>query len=393
MIRTSASIFVVFLGLGLSSFGGPVAHLGYFRKAFVERRRWLSDGQYSDLLALCQFLPGPASSQVGLSIGLLKGGYGGAFAAWLGFTLPSALLLTLLAIGINDGLPAEAAGVVAGLKVVAVAIVAQAVLGMGRNLCPDPFRQALMVFAACFCLLWPGLISVIVLLIVGALSGFLFLQANTSQTAQAVIECPISKTTASLFLATFISLLVVLPYLALHWNSAGIALFDAFYRIGSLVFGGGHVVLPLMEAELLKNGMLSDEVFLAGYGAAQAVPGPLFTLAAFLGASNQVGLAGWGGAVCALLAIFLPSFLLVFGVLPFWSELRKQHAVQACLKGANACIVGVLLAALYNPVWLSSVYSTASFCLALVQFSALQFFKVPPWAVVISGALTGYVFW
>ena len=383
-------VFLIFLRLGLSSFGGPIAHLGYFRDEFVTRRRWLTEAGYADLVALCQFLPGPASSQVGMALGLSRAGYAGALAAWAGFTLPSAILLIVFALGLashGDLLPA---GAVHGLKVVAVAVVAQAVWGMGRKLCTDLPRVLLMVAAAGGVLLGPSAWAQVGVIAAAGVIGLLLLRPG-AVAAVDILPVTISRRAGACWLALFFALLIGLP-LAVHWlPGQPLAMVDAFYRSGALVFGGGHVVLPLLQAEVVPSGWVGNQAFLAGYGAAQAVPGPLFTFAAFLGASMTVAPSGWlGGAIC-LLAIFLPSFLLLAGALPFWQALRKNRRAQAALAGMNAAVVGVLLAALYHPVWTSAIFGWRDLALALAALAALTWWKLPPWVVVLACALVGWL--
>ncbi|NBC32951.1 MAG: chromate efflux transporter [Alphaproteobacteria bacterium] len=380
------TILGVFLRLGLTSFGGPIAHLGYFREEFVVRRKWLEEAVYADLVALCQFLPGPASSQVGLSIGLSRGGLPGAFAAWLGFTLPSAIALVLFAYGVEALGTAAGATWLQGLKIVAVAVVAQAVWGMARSLCPDRDRATLAVAGTLMVIAIPGAVGQIAAIVMGGLAGWLWLGAGETKEASD-LPIAISRGLAKACLAAFFLLLAGLPLLAALTDSQAVALVDAFYRAGSLVFGGGHVVLPLLEASVVAPGWLSQDDFLAGYGAAQAVPGPLFTFSAYLGAMLGPAPTGVAGAVLALLAIFVPSFLLVFGTLPYWAALRTYPAAQAVLRGVNAAVVGLLLAALYDPVWTSAITSPADFALAITAFLLLVFWRVPPWLVVILSAL------
>ncbi len=382
-------VFLVFLRLGLTSFGGPVAHLGYFREAFVERLKWMNDRSYADLVALCQFLPGPASSQVGIGVGLMKAGPMGGLAAWLGFTLPSALLLIGFGYGVTLLQGELPDGVLSGLKIVAVAVVAQAVLGMARTLTPDLQRAAIAIAAAALMLLVPGPFSQIAVMIGGALVGIAFLRSRTEPIA-GVQGMHRNKTLAGFALAGFAALLVGLPLLASTFDSHALTLFDGFYRAGSLVFGGGHVVLPLLQAEVVPPGWISNDEFLAGYGATQAVPGPLFTFAAYLGTVMAPTPHGWVGALVCLVAIFLPSFLLVYGALPFWESLRAQPRVQQALLGVNAAVVGLLLAALVDPVWTSAIFTWADFGLAAAAFGTLQILRVPPWAVVLMTALAGW---
>jgi len=384
------TIFLIFLRLGLTSFGGPVAHLGYFREEFVNRRRWLSDRSYADLVALCQFLPGPASSQVGIALGFSRAGYAGALAAWAGFTLPSAIALILFAIGISSVGNNFSAGALQGLKIVAVAVVAQAVWGMARSLCTDAKRITIMMLATCAVLLVPSVWSQVGVIVLAGIAGIvLFKPAQLA--AHDPLPIHISRRTGFIWLAIFFVLLIALPLASEALPNQTLAIVDSFYRAGSLVFGGGHVVLPLLQTEVVPTGWVDEEVFLAGYGATQAMPGPLFTFAAFLGASMSTAPSGWAGGMIALIAIFVPSFLLVVGALPFWEQLRQNLRTQAALGGINASVVGLLLAALYQPVWTSAILSAQDFGLALIAFVALMFWKLPPWLVVIAGGVAGWV--
>jgi chromate transporter len=388
--RSAWAVFMVFLRLGLTSFGGPVAHLGYFRIEFVERRRWLGEAAYADLVALCQFLPGPASSQVGMAIGLSRAGYAGAFAAWVGFTLPSALALILFALGLASAGDAVAPGALHGLKVVAVAVVAQAVWAMARSLCPDALRRALMLASAALLLFWPGTAAQLLAMAAAALLGLALLRPP-ADAAHEALAVPVGRRAGAAWLGLFFALLLGLPLLAAALPTQALALVDAFYRAGALVFGGGHVVLPLLQAEVVPTGWVSQDAFLAGYGAAQAVPGPLFTFAAFLGASMSAAPTGWLGGLLALLAVFAPSFLLIAGALPFWESLRRQPRVRAALMGINAAVVGLLLAALWNPVITSAVHGVGDVLLAGVALVALMKWKWPPWVVVAGCAGVGWV--
>ena len=388
--RSPFSVFLIFLRLGLTSFGGPVAHLGYFRSEFVARRGWLSERAYADLVALCQFLPGPASSQVGMALGLSRAGYAGALAAWAGFTLPSAVALILFALGLASFGDAVPPGALHGLKVVAVAVVAQAVWGMARSLCPDAPRVTLVVAAACLVLLVPSAwIQVGVIAGAGIAGLAMFKPAPT--VAHDPLPIMVGRRAGVIWLALFFALLAGLPLLAQLAPGSPVAVVDAFYRAGSLVFGGGHVVLPLLQAEVVSPGWVGNEAFLAGYGAAQAVPGPLFTFAAFLGAAMNGGLSGWAGGFLCLLSVFLPSFLLVAGALPFWEQLRRHARVQAALTGINSAVVGLLLAALYQPVWTSAIHQPRDFGLALVALVALVFWRLPPWLVVVGCGVVGWL--
>lgn len=388
--QTPWTVFLIFLRLGLTSFGGPIAHLGYFRDEFVTRRQWLTERSYADLVGLCQFLPGPASSQVGIAIGLSRAGYLGALAAWAGFTLPSALGLILFALGIANYGDVMPAGVLHGLKVVAVAVVAQAVWGMARILCPDAARITLMLVASCLVLVLPSAWGQVAVIVVAGIVGFMLFKP-----AQAAAHDPlpivIRRRVGLLWLALFFVLLLGLPLLAALLPNQTLSMVDAFYRAGSLVFGGGHVVLPLLQAEVVPSGWVANDVFLAGYGAAQAVPGPLFTFAAFLGASMSAPSSAWLGGVICLLAIFVPSFLLVMGVLPFWEQLRRHMRTQAALSGINAAVVGVLLAALYDPVWINAIHAPPDFALALGALLALMFWKLPAWLVVLVSGGAGWL--
>lgn len=387
--RAGLGVFVIFLRLGLTSFGGPIAHLGYFHDEFVTRRRWVTAADYADLVALCQFLPGPASSQVGMALGLLRAGYAGALAAWAGFTLPSAILLILFALGMARHGQLLSAGVVHGLKVVAVAVVAQAVWGMARKLCTDLPRVLLMAGAAGCVVLAPSAWAQVGVIAAAGIIGLLLFRCGAGDPPTS-LPITIGRRAGALWLALFCSLLIGLP-LAVQWlPGQPLAMADAFYRSGALVFGGGHVVLPLLQAEVVPSGWVGNQTFLAGYGAAQAVPGPLFTFAAFLGASMTVAPSGWlGGAIC-LLAIFLPSFLLLAGALPFWRDLRGNRGAQAALAGMNAAVVGVLLAALYDPVWTGAMLGWRDLALALVALAALMWWKLPPWLVVLGCAAAGW---
>ncbi len=381
-------VLEAFAKLGLTSFGGPVAHLGYFRTEFVERRKWLSDKSYADLVALCQFLPGPASSQVGMGLGLLRAGYPGALVAWLAFTLPSALALVLFAYGIEALGGATGSGWLQGLKVAAVAVVVQAVLGMMVTLAPDRKRATLAVAAAVLVLFIPTAFAQIGAILLGSVVGYWLLRDGATH-AEGRLNVPVGRTAAVAALIVFFALLALLPFLARTSGNQVIAYFDAFYRAGSLVFGGGHVVLPLLEAEVVPPGWVSRDTFLAGYGAAQAVPGPLFTFVAYLGVVMSPAPNGLAGALLCLVAIFLPSFLLVVGALPFWDRLRARPDAQAALRGVNAAVVGILLAALYDPVWTAGIRSGADFALGAAAFLLLYLWKTPPWLVVVLCAVAG----
>ncbi|MEF2552681.1 chromate efflux transporter [Aurantimonas sp. A2-1-M11] len=380
-------MFRAFLKLGFSAFGGPIAHLGYFRDEFVTRRLWLDETGYGDLVALCQFLPGPASSQVGFAIGLMRAGPLGALAAWTAFTLPSAILLILFAAGAQAFESGVGAAIVHGLKIVAVAVVAQAVFGMARTLCPDRTRATIALVAVVAVVVVAGSLGQIAAIVMGGLTGLVFCRAGMAATPPAHV-IPVSRRVGLVALAVFAILLVLLPILAATTSGAGpLALFDAFYRAGALVFGGGHVVLPLLQAFVVEPGWASEDAFLAGYGAAQAVPGPLFTFAAYLGAIVSPKAFGIAGAAIALVAIFLPGMLLVVAALPFWDAFRRRVTAQAAMRGANAAVVGILGAALYDPVFVSAVRAPADFALALAGFVLLVVWKAPPWTVVLFCAL------
>jgi len=378
----------VFLRLGLTSFGGPIAHLGYFRTEFVERRKWLDEKTYADLIALSQFLPGPASTKVGIAVGFFRAGYAGALTAWAGFTLPSALALVLFAYGVGRFGDALGSGWLHGLKVVAVAVVAQAVLGMMRSLAPDRDRATVAVAAAVIVLAFPTAWGQIGAIILGFAAGVTMLHVNVPAD-HVSLPLKVGRTAGVVLLTVFFAILLGLPLLIAVVPNHSLQLFEAFYRAGSLVFGGGHVVLPLLQASVVPPGWVSNDAFLAGYGAAQAVPGPLFTFAAYLGAVMGPQPNGWLGATLCLVAMFLPSFFLTIGALPFWDELRRRPAAQSALRGVNAAVVGLLLAALYNPVWTSGISSGADFALAVAGFLLLFMWKVPPWLVVVLSAIGG----
>jgi chromate transporter len=384
--RTGSSLEVlfVFLRLGVTCFGGPIAHIGYFRDEFVVRRRWIDEQTYADLVGLCQFLPGPASSQVGFSIGLMRAGYRGGVAAWTGFTLPSAIALVLFAYGAGSLSGPAGIGLLHGLKLVAVAIVAQAVWGMARTLCPDRERASIAVAAALIVLFSASSVSQITAILLGGVAGLWLCRAGPPSTFGHV-TVPVSRRVGLAALAVFFLLLAGLPVLRALVNSQSVALFEAFYRSGALVFGGGHVVLPLLREAFETPGWVSDDAFLAGYGAAQALPGPLFTFAAYLGAVVH----GLTGAVLGLIGIFVPGMLILMGTLPFWEIFRKRAGAQAVMRGVNAAVVGLLGAALYDPVWTSSVKTPGDFGIALVGFVLLTVWRAPPLVVVVISALGG----
>ena len=383
-------IFAAFLRLGLTSFGGPVAHLGYFRNEFVGRRRWLGEGAYADLVALCQFLPGPASSQVGFGLGLLRGGLAGAFLAWLGFTAPSAIALTLFGYGAEKYGNLLGTGFLHGLNVVAVAVVAQAVWSMARVLTPDRQRMTTAVVACIVVLAWPGSFGQIAAILGGASIGrLLFKPERESAPATDALFVTVGRTTAMSCATVFLVLLAGLPLAASIVPDHALALVDRLYRAGALVFGGGHVILPLLQSAVVPPGWVDNATFLAGYGAAQAVPGPLFTFAAYLGTVMSPAPNGWLGAILCLFAIYLPTFLLMIGAMPLWNYARSHPAIRAALTGVNAAVVGLLLAALYNPVWTSAILDRSDFMLALAAFLLLALWRTPPWLVVALTAVGG----
>lgn len=378
-------IFLVSSKLGLTSFGGPIAHLGYFHDEYVRRRKWIDEKSYADLVALCQFLPGPASSQVGIGIGVTRGGIAGGIVSFLGFTLPSVLVLMIFAY-LMTSLDISTSGWIHGLKLVAVAIVAHAIIGMADKLTPDTKRKTIALFSLLITLLWQTAFSQVIVIIVAALVGFILFQ-NKKEEDHVPLHIPVSKTFAFICISLFFGLLVFLPVLRNVMDHSSIALFDSFYRSGALVFGGGHVVLPLLERELVPNGFISSEEFLTGYGMTQAVPGPLFTFAAYLGTVIN----GWQGGLLATIAIFLPAFLLVFGFLPFWVTLRNNPSIHGAWMGVNAAVVGMLVSAFYQPIWVSTIINEVDFVIAAILFSMLFYWKLPPWIVVVTGSVLGLI--
>jgi len=387
---TAREVFCAFLRLGLTSFGGPIAHLGYFHDDLVVRRKWLDEKVYADLVALSQFLPGPASSKIGIAAGLSRAGYAGALAAWAGFTLPSAIALVLFAYGVSALGDAAGSGWLHGLKVAAVAVVAQAVLLMMRALAPDRARATLAVVAAALVLAVPSSLGQIAAILLGGLVGVTMLRTEAPSDHVAMPHA-VTRTAAVTAIILFFAILLGLPLLLAVYPSHSMRVFEAFYRAGSLVFGGGHVVLPLLQAAVVPPGWVANDAFLAGYGAAQAVPGPLFTFSAYLGVVMGPQPNGWAGATLCLVAMFLPSFLLVIGPLPFWDELRRQSWARSALRGVNAAVVGLLLAALYNPVWTAGIAGPGDFALAIIAFLLLFMWKTPPWLVVAICAIGGGV--
>jgi chromate transporter len=380
-------VFGVALRLGVTSFGGPIAHLGYFRTEYVQRRQWLDEQAFGDLVGLCQFLPGPASSEVGIAIGITRAGLLGGLAAWLGFTMPSALALIAFGYGVQHITVANA-GWIHGLLIVAVAVVANAVWGMARQFCPDRKRQTMAILATLVMLTWQTGLAQVLLIVVAGLVGWRIIEPGGAASGAPMRE-PIPRRVGMAALALFAALLVGLPILRQIIGNYTLALFTSFYRVGSLVFGGGHVVLPLLQSAVVPPGWVSNTQFFAGYGAAQAVPGPLFTFSAYLGTVAQPSPHGWVGGLIALAGIFLPAFLLVIGVMPFWNLIRVRPAFQSALRGINAAVVGLLLAALYNPVWTSAIKGRADFGLVVVAYGLLALWKLPPWVVVVVGAIGG----
>jgi len=386
---TAGEVLLIYLKLGLTCFGGPIAHIGYFREEFVVRRRWLDEQAFADLVALCQFLPGPASSQTGFAIGLMRAGYLGGLAAWTAFTLPSAIALVLFADGVGSLGGVIGTSLLHGLQLVAVAIVAQAVWGMARSLSPDRERASISAVAALIILFSPSSLAQITAILLGGLTGLLLCR-GAPPVAAGHVTMPVSRSAGIAALAAFAVLLVGL-LLVQGRLSTGLDLFAAFYRSGALVFGGGHVVLPLLREAFVAPGWVGDDAFLAGYGAAQAVPGPLFTFAAYLGAVAHATPNGLTGAIVGLVGIFLPGILVLIGTLPFWDALRTRLGVQAAMRGINAAVVGILAAALYDPVWTSSVKTSGDFAIALIGFVLLVAWRAPPLVVVVTGALGGVV--
>ncbi|WP_299088893.1 chromate transporter [uncultured Metabacillus sp.] len=378
-------ILIVSTRLGFTSFGGPIAHLGYFHEEYIRRRKWMDEKSYADLVALCQFLPGPASSQVGIGIGVMRAGVLGGITSFIGFTLPSVVALILFAL-ILQGLKIGDAGWIHGLKIIAVAVVAHAILGMAQKLTPDLKRKAIALFALVVTLLWQTAYTQVAVIIIAGFIGFLLYKQQKDDDSTPM-NFPVSRRFAIICLGLFFGLLFLLPILSEITSLSWIAMFDSFYRSGSLVFGGGHVVLPLLEREFVPTGWLSEEDFLAGYGAAQAVPGPLFTFAAYIGAVIN----GWQGGLLATFAIFLPAFLLILGSLPFWNALRSNPAIKGALMGVNAAVVGILIAAFYQPIWTSSIMTPIDFAFAAILFSMLVFWKLAPWIIVVAGAVGGWL--
>lgn len=383
-------IFLSFLKLGLTSFGGPIAHIGYFRDEFVTRKKWLSEQEYLDLVMLCQFLPGPASSQVGMALGMMRAHYLGALVAWIAFTMPSAFFLIAFALSIHEWGHVLPTGVIHGLKIVAVAVVAQAVWGMAKTLCNSVAKALLMLLSVCVLVYETSIFSQIIVIVLGGCIG-LFIFKSVLPASQPIKHLPLSlsKKAGMRWGICFLLLLFLLPILATAVSSPEVSLVDSFFRVGALVFGGGHVVLPLLHAEVVPNGLVSADSFMAGYGAAQAVPGPLFTFAAFLGASVQQGTNGIAGGLLALVAIFAPAFMVLAAILPFWHAVRTSTSMQAIMAGVGASVVGILLSALYNPIWVYTITSVLDVTAALLAFVALVYWKLSPWFVVLVGGIIG----
>ena len=386
--RRTLEVFLAFLAQGLTAFGGPVAHIGYFRRDFVEKRRWLSEAAFADLLALAQFLPGPASSQLGMAIGLRRAGYAGLAAAWVGFTLPAGAAMIGLAYLTPSLEPGWGDGVLHGLKLAAAAIVAQAVVAMARSLAIGPIRAGMAIGAALGLLIVHGAVAQILALVAGGIFGFAFLREAVAAEPDDPATQTVSPAVSGAALTVFILLLGVLPFLAVWLGDPSLALASVFYRAGALVFGGGPVVLPVLQQEIVRPGWLDQDSFLAGYGAVQALPGPLFSFAGFVGAAQGIAPGGWRGGLVALVAIFLPSVLLVLGVLPFWDRLKRHAEVRGAVSGVNATVVGVLAAALWNPVLTTAIQRPSDWLLLLAAYVFLTVAKLPPWLVVIAFAVT-----
>ena len=382
--KTFLELFIVSTRLGLTSFGGPTAHLGYFHEEYVRRRKWMDEKSYADLVALAQFLPGPASSQVGIGIGIMRAGVLGGIISFIGFTLPSVLALILFALLLTGSNIGDASWI-HGLKIVAVAVVAHAIMGMAKNLTPDLKRKAIALLSLVGTLIWSSAFTQVGVILVAAFLGFLLFKQHPKD--EVVSKFPISKSVSIICLSLFFGLLFMLPIAREITGSYWVAMFDSFYRSGALVFGGGHVVLPLLEQEFVPTGWLSEEAFLTGYGATQAVPGPLFTFAAYLGTVMK----GWTGGLVATIAVFLPAFLLILGALPFWDHLRNNRKIKGAIMGVNAAVVGILISAFYFPIWTSTILAPIDFAFAAILYSMLAYWKLPPWVVVVTGAVGGLV--
>lgn len=386
-LKNLAEILYVSTKLGLTSFGGPIAHLGYFHNEYVIKRKWIDEKTFNDLVALCQFLPGPASSQTGFGIGMIRGGLIGGIISWVGFTLPSAIILTLFAFFLQD-INLLNAGWIYGLKLVAVAIVAQAIFTMGQKFSNNKISFTIMVIACAISLLWKSPFSQIVIIILSGISGF-YLFKNTLPLQVQDVEVKIKHEYSIISLLIFFILLILFPILSTFYPNIWLQIINIFYNTGAFVFGGGHVVLPLLENKLIPLGLITKDKFLAGYGIAQAIPGPLFTFSAYIGAV----ISGWKGAVIATISIFLPSLLLVAGVFPFWDSIRKKEGVQGTLAGINACVVGILLSAFYNPIWVSSIFTPKDFIFALSLFTLNNFWNISPFILVVISVIGGILFY
>jgi chromate transporter len=378
----------VFTKLGLTSFGGPIAHFAYFRQEIVVRRKWVDEDAYTDFLSLCQFLPGPSSSQMGIALGIVRAGLWGGLAAWLGFTLPTAIALTLFAYGTTFLNGAIQSGLLHGLLIVALAVVVQAVWEMATTLCTDRLRQTIAIIAAIIILFWSAAMAQIAVIVVAGLIGWLLLRKEQA-VKQSVLPLVLPRGLAIGCWVLFLGLLFGFPLIRNFTHNQSVALFDTFFHVGSLVFGGGHVVLPLLEPEVVPTGWVTNDRFFAGYAVTQAMPGPLLAFSAYLGAISKPSPNGWLGASIALTAIFLPSFLYIMGILPFWNKLRAIESFQAALRGVNAAVVGILLAVLYDPIWTRAIHAPVDFALALLAFGLLVIWKLPPWLVVLLSALLG----
>ena len=389
-MRNYISIFLVFLRLGLTSFGGPIAHLGFFHREFVQRKKWISDRAFTDLVALCQLLPGPASSQVGISLGLLHGGYFGALLAWIGFTMPSAIIMTLSGMSISKSSSWLNLGIIHGLKIAAVAVVAQALWVMASSLCADRKRASIALISAIISVTFSTFLGQVLAILFGGVCGWLLLREKLNLPSEP-LGLKVRKTTSVIILVIFLLLLIFLPLLVFIFPKHALEIFARFFRVGSLVFGGGHVVLPLLQAEVVNTGWVSQSDFMTGYGLAQAIPGPLFTFSAYLGASSTIEPAGWIGALIALVGIFLPSFLLIFGIMPFWEKLREMHHIRNILLGINAAVVGLLLSAFYNPVWTSAILHVSDFLMASSAFLLLSLWRMPSWTIVAFCAASAWL--
>ncbi len=389
--RSFFSLFWIFLKLGLTSFGGPIAHLGYFRKEFVEKRQWLEEREYAELVALCQFLPGPASSQTGIGIGMLRGRWLGALAAWLGFTLPSALLMIGLGLGVNAVEGLAGWGLVAGLKIAAVLVVIQAVWSMAHSLCPDTIRKTLAVEVAVLLFLFPWPWMQVFVILLAAVTGMILFQDKVEVLPKKSVKYGVSRSGGWVALGIWGGGLILLPVVGALYPEGWLGIADRFFRAGALVFGGGHVVLPLLEAEMVVPGVIQEGEFLAGYAAAQALPGPLFAFAGYLGAVSLIGPTGWLGGLGGVVFIFLPGALILIAVLPFWEQLRRFPIISAAVLGANAGVVGVLAAALYDPIFISSIHGSKEMVVLALGSIPLFIYRLPVWITILVCAVLGMI--